>query len=80
MAEEISDEEFNSSFKNVKYDKHDWDKWTNGTAYRVTQGEDFNCTVAGFTTGLYNRANRNGMKVRVKKVGTDKVEFQFRKA
>jgi len=80
MAEVIGDKEFNESFKGVKYDKHPWSEWSNGSAYRVKRGKDFTCSVAGFCTGLYNYAKRSNMKVRAKKVGDDTVEFQFRNA
>lgn len=58
--------------------KYDWATWMNGSVYRATQGEDFDCSPEGFKNTLYSKAWQNDRKVIVS-LGDDFVEFQFSK-
>ena len=57
-------------------DKHDWHRWTDGSAWQAFKGVDFDCTPDGFRSCLYQHARRKGFSVRVSMEG-DTVTFQF---
>lgn len=59
-------------------DKYDWLRWTDGSAWRVKRGVDFDSTTEGFQSSLYQRARRHGFTVRVS-IDGDVVKFQFTK-
>jgi len=54
-----------------------WPLWMNGRAYRAESGVDFTCTVRGFLSSLYTRAERNDRTVETKVIDGRYVEFQF---
>ena len=56
--------------------KYPWADWTDGRVWRVVRGEDFTCEVLVFARGVYQRASRDGMRVRAR-VDGDTVTFQF---
>jgi hypothetical protein len=57
-----------------------WDDWTNGSVWRVHQGDDFQCSPRSFRTYLFAKAKALGMKVTTAIVSSPVgVEFQFTK-
>jgi hypothetical protein len=57
-------------------DIYPWSIWTNGKAWEVKQGVDFDCSVNGFRCYLYEYARRKELSVRVSQRG-NAFEFQF---
>lgn len=57
--------------------QYPWQQWMNGKAYRAEVGVDFSCTIRGFLSSLYTRAERNGRTVTTTVVQDRYVEFQF---
>lgn len=72
MAETISD----IAPRGARYP---WEQWTNGKAWRATQGADFQCSVEGFAAVIYSHARRRGLRVTVSVLVDGCVDFQFSK-
>lgn len=53
-----------------------WDEWTDGSAWRITRGVDFDISPKSMSGILYGYATRQGSSVKVA-VDGDAVEFQF---
>lgn len=75
MAKRLKDYEFRTRSDN----RYDWVKWSDGSTWQATKGEDFDCSRQGFTSLLYAQAKRNEVKVRVNLPKDDEnaVVFQF---
>lgn len=58
--------------------KYPWNKWANGRPWRVIHGKDFDCTIEGFRSAIYQYGRRANRGVRVAVKGSA-VEFQFGK-
>jgi hypothetical protein len=48
-----------------------WEKWTDGGAWMLIRGEDFDQEVEVFRNKLYSQATKRGLKVRTHKEQTD---------
>lgn len=59
--------------------RYPWDRWTNGSAYRVKQGSDFHCSIIGFVSQLYKAALSRGLTVVTTQPESGVVDFQFSK-
>jgi hypothetical protein len=57
--------------------KYPWSQWMDGTVYRAESGADFTCTIKGFLSSLYNRAERKSRTVEARVIDGKYVEFQF---
>lgn len=44
--------------------RYPWDEWTDGSAWKLVRGEDFDQEVDQFRNRLYPQAKRRGLKVR----------------
>lgn len=67
--------EFTSHPGNEKYP---WDEWCDGRVWQVVRGEDFPGLARAFTSQLYLKAARMGLKCRVHTLPDQKtVQFQF---
>lgn len=53
-----------------------WVEWMDGSAWRITRGEDFEIAPKSMSAALYAHAARQGSAVRVR-IDGDEVEFQF---
>jgi hypothetical protein len=63
----------------AKPQRYPWDEWTNGSAWELTQGEDFNGGIPQFRQQIYQIAKRRGHEVQVIQKGTKLiVKFQSR--
>jgi hypothetical protein len=56
-------------FKHGRPVKYPWDEWFDGQSWKLTQGEDFHCTVDGMDSTIRAHAKRHGFEVRVKRSG-----------
>lgn len=56
--------------------KYPWDQWTDGSAWEIRRGKDFDATPAAMASHLRWRAGRDGLAVRVVVHG-ETVSFQF---
>lgn len=69
MAERVAD-------LAVSVGKYPWTEWTDGSAWEVVRGIDFDVEPSVFRSYLYEVAIRNGLAVTTRWQG-DKVSFQF---
>ena len=53
-----------------------WDVWTDGSAWRLREGEDFEVSSASMVSTLHKHAERAGLVVTTVRTD-DGVEFQF---
>lgn len=53
-----------------------WDEWTDGCAWRITRGSDFEIPTKSMVVNLHSTAARRGLSVSAR-VDGDAVEFQF---
>ncbi len=60
--------------------RYPWDEWTDGSAWEIRRGEDYDASTENMRVNLHMRADTLGMKVRTKKVRDQQGEglvFQF---
>src|SRR4051794_37766394 len=60
--------------------RYPWDEWTDGSAWEIRQGDDYDVKTENMRVNLHMRADQIGSKVRTKKVRGDAGEglvFQF---
>lgn len=76
MAERIK--EF-SKDRRGRPQTYPWKEWADGGIWRVTYGQDFNCSMNGFRSALHRWAERHQMTVTVRCVDDGVVEFQFKR-
>jgi hypothetical protein len=62
-AKEVAQVEWNDANKS----HHNWDEWTNGEAWELTQGEDFTVAVETFRTQAHQAAKRRNMSLSTSK-------------
>ena len=62
--------------RNIKI-AYPWRTWVDGKAREVVHGVHFTCTQSSFITLLYKHAEAAGLDVTTRRVGRDKVQFQF---
>lgn len=70
-----------TKLKNYKF-KHGrsiypWDKWTDGSVWKIVQGEDFDTTTSSMRAQLFNRGKKEGLNLRTNLEGTGVLIFQF---
>lgn len=53
-----------------------WAEWMDGSAWRITRGEDFEISPKSMAAAVYAHAARQGFSVAVR-IDGDAVEFQF---
>lgn len=54
-----------------------WDEWTDGSAWRITRGVDFEVSAQSMASMIRIRANNTGVVASANVVDGDTVEFQF---
>jgi hypothetical protein len=74
VAEKISD----FTIQKTRTSRYPWEEWTDGSIWRIKQGEDFDTKVVSMVGTLYSKAKSRGLKV-VLAYKDDAVEFQFTK-
>lgn len=70
--------QFDGWIRGGNTNKYPWEQWTDGRVWVVTRGEDFTAAIGSFAMSCYQRAHRDGRRVRIRKnedEGT--VHFQF---
>lgn len=55
---------------------HPWEQWADGSAWKITQGEDFHGAVESMRTQLFGKARSLGKKVELVVEG-DSISFQM---
>ena len=73
MAEKLKTYAFAASGRRANYP---WDKWFDGGIWKLTFGEDFNCKMAGFRSGAYQKAREHGGLLRAS-IDGDSLIIQF---
>ena len=60
---------------------YDWDRWTNGKAWEIVQGEDYSVSTESMRTNLYDKARQLGRSVRTQAISAEDgqrgLRFQF---
>lgn len=54
-----------------------WSEWMDGSAWRITHGEDFHVSAATMAQLVRQRGLRHGVSVSARLSGDESVEFQF---
>lgn len=54
-----------------------WDEWTDGSAWRIRRGVDFETSTQSMRSVLTTYAGRNNLNVRTSVPDASTVEFQF---
>ncbi|UTI65878.1 hypothetical protein NBH00_06590 [Paraconexibacter antarcticus] len=78
MARRIS--EFPSDDGTKSQRRYPWDEWTDGGAWEIRRGEDYDAATENMRVNLHMKADALAIKVRTKKVSDDNGEglaFQF---
>ncbi len=76
MGKTISEEEFRRSPRG-SYRTYPWESWTDGQAWLITRGEDYDTTSKNMASTLRNYADRNDLTVEAR-TAPDEVRFMFR--
>ncbi len=70
MAQKLKKFEFTSS--RVGQSTYDWGAWLDGSPWKLTEGDDFNCKVQTLLTLARSQAKRRGMVVKAQPVDEGK--------
>ena len=74
MAEVVQDFRFKDCRTNGRYP---WHEWTDGQAWKIVRGKDFNTSRTCMRSHIYGTAARLGLKVRISVPEVDVIVFQF---
>lgn len=53
-----------------------WTDWTDGSAWRITRGEDFEISAKSMAVNLHRTAARRGLSVKAQ-IDGDSIQFRF---
>lgn len=50
-----------------------WEKWTNGNAWLLVRGEDYECSLLSIRSAVHQHARRNGLRVTTTTPSSDEI-------
>lgn len=76
MAEKLDSFTFRKGGARPK--EYPWKEWTDGAAWKITPGQDFDVKPTSMVVTLYEHSKKNGYQVQTQRVGPNKEEIVFR--
>lgn len=65
-----------SGKKRRRRGKYDWDKWFDGSVWRLTRGQDFQVSLPAFRGAAGAAAKRQGIRITTRKVAENTILLQ----
>ena len=62
--------------KRSRRNKYPWDKWFDGSVWRLTRGQDFQVSLDGFRGAAGQAAKRHGVRITTRKVADNTLLLQ----
>ena len=76
MANRLKSYDFSDRYRNNGRVGHPWDKWLDGSPWRLRRGDDFEATVKNFQAAAARAASARGKSIRTRAESDSTVVIQ----